>query len=250
MLLDIIMESLMSMDDEALDAAIESMSDEELEIVNNYIDNAVSAATEDSQSESDDAYIDALEAAVYELNSMSEEDIAGILESLDEEIVEDLIAMEGIISNAAKLAGKASATAVNTAKNAAAGAKKGADAIKSGASDVANRVNLGASKAKDALTNKLNEAKLVAYQQTPTFRKGASIVGAAAKNTGKAISNDIDTAKNAVKKSIDAIKADAAGAKGAFKSGYDSKANESVEEETSTSDIIASVREKILSQCK
>ena len=97
MLLDIIMESLASMDDETLDYALESMSEEELEIVNNYVANATGA-----DDTSDDAYVNALEAAVYELNSMSDEDIIAVLESLDEKTVQDLIAMEGIISGESK----------------------------------------------------------------------------------------------------------------------------------------------------
>ena len=114
MLLDIIMESLASMDDETLDYALESMSEEELEIVNNYVANAT-GAVESADDTSDDAYVDALEAAVYELNSMSDEDVIAVLESLDDETVEDLIAMEGIISGAAKLAGKVSGSAVGVA---------------------------------------------------------------------------------------------------------------------------------------
>ena len=51
------------------------------------------------------------------------------------------------------------------------------------------------------------------------------------------------TAKYAVKKGINALKADAANAKDAFKSAYDSKANESA-------DIITSIRDKILAQCE
>ena len=242
MLLDIIMESLASMDDETLDYALESMSEEELEIVNNYVANAT--GTDDT---SDDEYVNALEAAVYELNSMSDEDVIAVLESLDDETVEDLIAMEGIISGAAKLAGKVSGSAVGAGKAIAAGAKKSADAVKSGASDLAGRASLGAAKAKDALTNKLNEAKLIAYQQTPTFRKGAAMADAAVKNAGRAIKHEVDTdvatAKYAVKKGINALKADAAGAKDAFKSAYDSKANESA-------DIITSIRDKILAQCE
>ena len=101
MLLDIIMESLASMDDETLDYALESMSEEELEIVNNYVANAT-GAVESADDTSDDAYVDALEAAVYELNSMSDEDIIAVLESLDEKTVQDLIAMEGIISGESK----------------------------------------------------------------------------------------------------------------------------------------------------
>ena len=97
MLLDIIMESLASMDDETLNYALESMNEEELEIVNNYVANAT--GTDDT---SDDAYVNALEAAVYELNSMSDEDIIAVLESLDEKTVQDLIAMEGIISGESK----------------------------------------------------------------------------------------------------------------------------------------------------
>lgn len=246
MLLDIIMESLASMDDETLDYALESMSEEELEIVNNYVANAT-GAVESADDTSDDAYVDALEAAVYELNSMSDEDVIAVLESLDDETVEDLIAMEGIISGAAKLAGKVSGSAVGAGKAIAAGAKKSADAVKSGASDLAGRASLGAAKAKDALTNKLNEAKLIAYQQTPTFRKGAAMADAAVKNAGRAIKNEVDTdvatAKYAVKKGINALKADAANAKDAFKSAYNSKANESA-------DIITSIRDKILAQCE
>ena len=96
MLLDIIMESLKSMDDETLNAALESMDDEELDIVNNYIDNSAN----DGEQSDDDAYADALEATVYELNSMDEEDVAAVLESLDEDTVADLMAMENFIFGA------------------------------------------------------------------------------------------------------------------------------------------------------
>ena len=96
MLLDIIMESLKSMDDETLNAALESMDDEELDIVNNYIDNS----SNDEEQSDDDAYADALEATVYELNSMDEEDVAAVLESLDEDTAADLMAMENFIFGA------------------------------------------------------------------------------------------------------------------------------------------------------
>lgn len=240
MLLDIIMESLLSMDDETLDYALESMSAEELEIVNGYLSDATESADED---ESDDAYMDALEAAVYELNDMSEEDIIAVLESLDEDVVDDLIAMEGIISGAAKLAGKASGSVVGAAKKAGAGIKNGATTLKNEAADAADNVSRGLSKTKDALTQKLNEAKMYAYQQTPTFRKMGTIAGTSVKHAGKAIKNevntDVATAKYAANKAIKAIKADAAGAKDAFKSGYSAK---------ESADVVASIRDKILAQ--
>lgn len=94
MLLDIIMESLASMDDETLNYALESMSADELEIVNNYI------ANETSSGESDDDYANALESAVYELNSMSDEDVQAVLESLDDDVINDLVAMESAIVKA------------------------------------------------------------------------------------------------------------------------------------------------------
>ena len=232
MLLDIIMESLASMDDETLDYALESMSEDELEIVNDYIANTANV--------SDDTYMDALEAAVYELNSMSDEEVIAVLESLDEETIDDLISMEGILTGAAKLAGKVSGSVVGAGKSAVAGAKKSADAIKSGANDLAGRASLGAAKAKDALTNKLNEAKLIAYQQTPTFRKAGAAIADAADKAKLRAGADVATAKYAIGKGIKAIKADAAAAKNAFKDEFDSNANESA--------VISSIRDKILAQ--
>ena len=236
MLLDIIMESLLSMDNETLDYALESMSAEELEIVNDYI----SGATESADDDSDDAYMDALEAAVYELNDMSEDDVIAVLESLDEDVVDDLIAMEGIISGTAKLAGKAAGSAVKAAHKADMAMKRGADTV-----------DRGISKTKDALSQKLNEARLYAIQQTPTFRAMGTKAGAAARSAGSAIKNevnaDVATAKyaagkgaKAIKNGIDRIRADAANAKGSFKDAYDGTKE--------SADVVASIRDKILAQ--
>lgn len=83
MLLDIIMESILSMDADTASAVIESMSPDELDIVNDYI-----ASMNDPSA--------AMEAIYDVLSSMDSEELKATLESFSDEELDFIVANESI----------------------------------------------------------------------------------------------------------------------------------------------------------
>ena len=85
MLMDVIMESLMSMDEETLNYALESMSEDEMEIINGYLD-------EINEQEDDDIATEAAWAkdTIGGIMDLDEDGIDGLLESVTDEEFEYL----------------------------------------------------------------------------------------------------------------------------------------------------------------
>ena len=76
-----IMESLMALDDETLNAVLESMSDEELDVINGYIDELDNEPDDDNEDFSDENWATECIDVFMEL---SEEGLIEVLESMDD----------------------------------------------------------------------------------------------------------------------------------------------------------------------
>lgn len=91
MLMDVIMESLISMDDATLESAIDGMSDEELEIVNGYLDDL--RDQEDDDAATEQAEFEYGKTLVDELMALDEDSLMDVIESTDDSAFENVEAI-------------------------------------------------------------------------------------------------------------------------------------------------------------
>lgn len=91
MLMDVIMESLISMDDATLESAIDGMSDEELEIVNGYLDDL--RDQEDDDAATEQAEFEYGKSLVDELMALDEDSLMDVIESTDTSVFENMEAI-------------------------------------------------------------------------------------------------------------------------------------------------------------